>query len=130
LDKYSFLPFTVFLAIFWTFTYHKVPETKNKTFDEIAALFRKKPAVASPGAGAGTSGGGGSGGLNGPANSDEFMTSPDTLQLPRKQSQSEIVFNEKTLESCKQAGADDGVRSRAGNGTSSPTHDNPSYGSV
>ena len=30
----------VFLAIFWIFTYKKVPETKNKTFDEIATLFR------------------------------------------------------------------------------------------
>jgi len=30
----------VFLAIFWIFTYKKVPETKNKTFEEILALFR------------------------------------------------------------------------------------------
>ena len=28
------------MAIFWTFTYHRVPETKNRTFDEIAALFK------------------------------------------------------------------------------------------
>jgi hypothetical protein len=41
-DNYVFLPFTCFLAIFWTFTYHRVPETKNRTFDEIAALFKKK----------------------------------------------------------------------------------------
>jgi len=34
------LPFSVFLAIFWIFTYKKVPETKNKTFEEILALFR------------------------------------------------------------------------------------------
>nr|AHF27422.1 putative sugar transporter 16 [Phaedon cochleariae] len=40
LDNYTFLPFSVFLAIFWIFTYKKVPETKNKTFEEIAALFR------------------------------------------------------------------------------------------
>ncbi|KAL5292820.1 SLC2A4 family protein [Megaselia abdita] len=40
LDNYTFLPFSVFLAIFWTFTYKKVPETKNKTFEEILALFR------------------------------------------------------------------------------------------
>ncbi|CAG9864153.1 unnamed protein product [Phyllotreta striolata] len=41
LDNYTFLPFSVFLAIFWIFTYKKVPETKNKTFEEIAALFRQ-----------------------------------------------------------------------------------------
>lgn len=41
MDKYAFLPFTGFLAIFWIFTYFKVPETKNRTFEEISALFRK-----------------------------------------------------------------------------------------
>jgi len=40
LENYTFLPFSVFLAVFWVFTYKKVPETKNKTFDEIATLFR------------------------------------------------------------------------------------------
>ena len=40
LENYTFLPFSVFLALFWVFTYKKVPETKNKTFDEIATLFR------------------------------------------------------------------------------------------
>ncbi|XP_037908762.1 glucose transporter type 1 isoform X6 [Hermetia illucens] len=40
LENYTFLPFSVFLAIFWIFTYKKVPETKNKTFEEILALFR------------------------------------------------------------------------------------------
>lgn len=40
LENYTFMPFTVFLAIFWIFTYKKVPETKNKTFEEILALFR------------------------------------------------------------------------------------------
>ena len=40
LENYTFLPFSVFLAIFWVFTYKKVPETKNKTFDEIATLFK------------------------------------------------------------------------------------------
>ena len=40
LENYTFLPFSVFLAMFWCFTYRKVPETKNKTFDEIATLFR------------------------------------------------------------------------------------------
>ncbi|XP_030763243.1 glucose transporter type 1 isoform X2 [Sitophilus oryzae] len=42
LDNYTFLPFSAFLALFWTFTYKKVPETKNKTFEEILALFRKE----------------------------------------------------------------------------------------
>ncbi|KAF4521727.1 hypothetical protein B566_EDAN012175 [Ephemera danica] len=41
LENYTFLPFSVFLAIFWIFTYKKVPETKNKTFEEILALFRQ-----------------------------------------------------------------------------------------
>lgn len=40
LENYTFLPFSVFLAIFWIFTYKKVPETKNKTFEEILAIFR------------------------------------------------------------------------------------------
>lgn len=69
LQSYLFLPFTVFLAIFWIFIYKKVsdslsfprpgefikdtdhraylcsthpqlPETKNRTFEEIAALFK------------------------------------------------------------------------------------------
>ncbi|KAK7865507.1 hypothetical protein R5R35_003209 [Gryllus longicercus] len=41
LENYTFLPFSLFLAIFWIFTYKKVPETKNKTFEEILALFRQ-----------------------------------------------------------------------------------------
>ncbi|XP_011297622.1 glucose transporter type 1 isoform X5 [Fopius arisanus] len=40
LDNYTFLPFSGFLAVFWIFTYKKVPETKNKTFEEILGLFR------------------------------------------------------------------------------------------
>uniref|UniRef100_T1JM30 Major facilitator superfamily (MFS) profile domain-containing protein n=1 Tax=Strigamia maritima TaxID=126957 RepID=T1JM30_STRMM len=43
-DDYTFLPFTFFLGLFWIFTYKKVPETKNKTFDEIAAIFRPEGA--------------------------------------------------------------------------------------
>ncbi|XP_026286664.1 glucose transporter type 1 isoform X4 [Frankliniella occidentalis] len=40
LENYTFLPFSVLLAIFWIFTYRQVPETKNKTFEEISAIFR------------------------------------------------------------------------------------------
>lgn len=40
LENYTFLPFSVFLGIFWIFTYKEVPETKNKTFEEISAIFR------------------------------------------------------------------------------------------
>lgn len=42
LDDFTFVPFTVLLAIFWLFTYKRVPETKNKTFEEISALFKDK----------------------------------------------------------------------------------------
>lgn len=45
LQNYSFLPFTGFLAIFAVFTFFFVPETKNKTFDEISALFNKSSDV-------------------------------------------------------------------------------------
>ncbi|KAJ8666950.1 hypothetical protein QAD02_008612, partial [Eretmocerus hayati] len=41
LENYTFLPFSAFLAAFWIFTYRKVPETKNKTFEEILAIFRR-----------------------------------------------------------------------------------------
>ncbi len=40
LKHYSFLPFVGFLTIFWIFTYFKVPETKNKTIEEITRQFR------------------------------------------------------------------------------------------
>uniref|UniRef100_A0A6I8RGW9 Solute carrier family 2 member 2 n=1 Tax=Xenopus tropicalis TaxID=8364 RepID=A0A6I8RGW9_XENTR len=39
---YIFIIFAVLLLIFTVFTYFKVPETKGKSFDEIAAEFRKK----------------------------------------------------------------------------------------
>ncbi|XP_063065717.1 solute carrier family 2, facilitated glucose transporter member 1-like [Engraulis encrasicolus] len=38
---YVFIIFTVLLLGFFVFTYFKVPETKGKTFDEIAAGFRQ-----------------------------------------------------------------------------------------
>ena len=40
LENYTFVPFSFFLAIFWVFMYMKVPETKKKTFEEIATLFK------------------------------------------------------------------------------------------
>ncbi|XP_013785493.2 glucose transporter type 1-like [Limulus polyphemus] len=49
LNDYTFLPFTALLAIFWTFTYKKVPETKNKTFEEISALFRRDEIISANG---------------------------------------------------------------------------------
>lgn len=36
LGDYSFLPFTVMLLFFWIFVYIYLPETKNKTFEEIS----------------------------------------------------------------------------------------------
>lgn len=38
---YVFIIFTVLLLGFFVFTYFKVPETKGRTFDEIAAGFRQ-----------------------------------------------------------------------------------------
>lgn len=42
-----FLIFTAFLIIFFIFTFLKVPETKGKTFDEIARSFGGSPPPAS-----------------------------------------------------------------------------------
>lgn len=44
---YVFIIFTLLLIFFFIFTYFKVPETKGRTFDEIAAGFRQS---AAPGA--------------------------------------------------------------------------------
>lgn len=38
---YVFIIFTVLLLGFFVFTYFKVPETKGRTFDDIAAEFRE-----------------------------------------------------------------------------------------
>jgi SP family facilitated glucose transporter-like MFS transporter 1 len=42
LGGYVFIIFSILLALFWVFTYKKVPETKGKTVEEIAAAFRQK----------------------------------------------------------------------------------------
>ncbi|KAI3358195.1 hypothetical protein L3Q82_003194 [Scortum barcoo] len=42
-----FLIFTAFLILFFVFTFIKVPETKGKTFDEIAQSFGSAPPAAS-----------------------------------------------------------------------------------
>ncbi|XP_033482297.1 solute carrier family 2, facilitated glucose transporter member 1 [Epinephelus lanceolatus] len=42
---YVFIIFTVLLLVFFVFTYFKVPETKGRTFDEIASGFRQTAAT-------------------------------------------------------------------------------------
>lgn len=37
-----FVVFAVLLLVFFLFAYLKVPETKGKSFEEIAAAFRRK----------------------------------------------------------------------------------------
>lgn len=39
---YVFIIFSVLLALFVIFVYYKVPETKNKTMEEISAMFRQR----------------------------------------------------------------------------------------
>ena len=41
---YVFLIFMVFLILFFIFTYLRVPETKGRTFDDIAQGYSAKPA--------------------------------------------------------------------------------------
>ncbi|XP_076013761.1 solute carrier family 2, facilitated glucose transporter member 2 [Genypterus blacodes] len=43
LGSFVFILFAVFLFGFTVFTYFRVPETKGKTFEEIAAIFQKGP---------------------------------------------------------------------------------------
>ena len=86
MEKYAFLPFTVFLGIFWTFTYFKVPETKNRTFEEIASLFCKDDLIAIDDV---------------PYSQSHKSSSADIYS--HKSSSGDIIFNdERTLEKCKQ----------------------------
>ncbi|XP_075976294.1 glucose transporter type 1-like isoform X2 [Anticarsia gemmatalis] len=41
LGNFVFLPYTFLLILFFTFTYFKLPETKNRTIEEVTALFKK-----------------------------------------------------------------------------------------
>lgn len=41
LGNYVFLPFTVLLILFFVFTYFMLPETKNRSIEEVTALFKK-----------------------------------------------------------------------------------------
>lgn len=41
LGNYVFLPFTALLVLFFIFVYFKLPETKNRTIEEVTALFKK-----------------------------------------------------------------------------------------
>ncbi|XP_013416933.1 solute carrier family 2, facilitated glucose transporter member 1-like [Lingula anatina] len=42
LQDYSFLPFTGLLALFWLFTYIKLPETKGQTAHDMCLLFESR----------------------------------------------------------------------------------------
>lgn len=41
LHNFVFLPFTGLLILFFIFVYFKLPETKNRTIEEVTALFKK-----------------------------------------------------------------------------------------
>nr|KAI8752096.1 solute carrier family 2; facilitated glucose transporter member 1-like isoform X1 [Biomphalaria glabrata] len=40
INDFTFLPFTGLLLFFWIFTFIYVPETKNKTFEEVGAMLK------------------------------------------------------------------------------------------
>jgi len=42
LGGYTFLVFTILLIMFWIYTYKRVPETKGKSQEEIASIFRQQ----------------------------------------------------------------------------------------
>lgn len=42
LDDLSFVPFTILLLLFWGFTYMYLPETKDKTIEQITDMFRQQ----------------------------------------------------------------------------------------
>ena len=42
LGDYSFLPFTVLLALSWVFLFKFLPETKNRTFEDITSAWRRQ----------------------------------------------------------------------------------------
>lgn len=41
LGKFVFIPYTILLIIFFAYTKFKLPETKNRTIEEVTALFKK-----------------------------------------------------------------------------------------
>ncbi|XP_072949957.1 glucose transporter type 1-like isoform X2 [Epargyreus clarus] len=41
LGNLVFIPYTVLLILFFTFTYFKLPETKNRTIEEVTSIFKK-----------------------------------------------------------------------------------------
>ena len=40
IHEYSFVPFVVMLAIFWLYTFFRVPETKGLTIEQISQSFK------------------------------------------------------------------------------------------
>ena len=50
LEGLVFVPFVVLVAIFWVFLFFKMPETKNKSFEEINAIFARRALNPSTGA--------------------------------------------------------------------------------
>ncbi|XP_074650685.1 solute carrier family 2, facilitated glucose transporter member 3-like isoform X2 [Tubulanus polymorphus] len=42
MGKYTFIPFVVLNAMFWLYMFFQLPETKNKTIEQISMSFRKR----------------------------------------------------------------------------------------